>query len=1265
MADASLGGLNMKKLQFVGLSLLCVTLLALLCGANAAWAQDVTATITGTITDPSGAPIAGATVTAHDTARGTSWSSVTNTDGIYNIIRVPIGNYDLKVEAKGFETAVHQAFTLVLNQTARIDVQMKVGELSSTVEVSGAPPVLQTETTAVSSIVDAQTITALPLAARNYVQLSLLSPGATTVNPSSLSQPQLMTGAGRPDINGNREQAVGFLLDGIVNQEAKNDEVAYTPNVDAIQEFNIVTQNPSADFGNYAGGVISVSIKSGTNAFHGDAFEFLRNDFMNSNSKTSSWATGEVQPKPTLRYNMFGGTAGGPIIKDKLFFFGDYQGMRIPSSSPENAQLLTQSERGGDFGQLCTQLPAAEGGPGAFNASGICSNPAGQLVDPHNGGAMIPSNKMSNSTLTESAFATALFADTKYYPLPTTDTAYGSNYSFKAGNNFNSDQGDLRIDYKPSDMDSVFGRFSKFDTSQGVFTGLPFANAGAAEGTDEPGWSGSLDWTHTLTANILNDARVGVNVFRFNQDQTPTTGLGNISEQLGIAGANEQAPGLVQITIPTGTGGNGNLGLINLWQIFRDTEIQAEDNVIISHGRHTFKTGFQFIRERNNYVYPGNEGVLGNIAINSSTGVLAGNVILPGATTACGGGCETGVADFWAGITASGGQRDSGSATLEQLRGNILSGYVQDDWKIKPTVTLNLGVRFEDHTPQYEVNNRVVNFGLQSGAIETVVPGSSGYSDRALYNNYTGLGDWNPRLGVAWSPRFLNGKTVFRAAYGTSSYVEGGGSNEELSLNLPYGNFESMYPAGIGALGQPWQSSPPCPSPQFSCYAGSRIRIFDQNFRPALIQQWNFTIEQQISNQLTFQIGYVGQKGTHLLNFEDVAQREGLNAAGTLALPGQQIVSEAAGPFLGGLGGPCTFNPKGGGVFGTPNAASVTYAGTWNCGTAGSLYNADSGGNGYNAFGALAGANMSNSNQRYDGLQAVLKERGSHGLDGQLAYTYSKCLSNSPGYFGTGWGSTNAQSSGGQPGWQNIYDPNANWGPCYYDQTHIISGYFSYQLPFGRGKQFGHDANPVVNALINNWQISGILTLHSGNALTLNDFGGWSAYGDHSGTNSVGPYTLSNLPNCNGPINIVDKFVPFSGGVPAHIQWFATSNITTVPNANVLTTYTNTGTVANPIAGAATSPIATGGGSFGTCSVGNIRGPWTKVLDASLQKEVNIGEKRTLQLRLDALNAFNTPIWTFSGGPAGGSFDSGSAALGQITGSQGARQLQIALKFIF
>lgn len=1270
----------MKKLQSLGLGLVLFALVALLFGAHSARAQDVTATITGTVTDPAGAPIVGAKATAHDTDRGTNWSSVTNEAGVYNIIRIPVGTYDLKVENPGFQTTAIPAFTLVLNQTARIDVQLKMGAVTETVEVTGETPLLQTESTEVSDLVDARTITTLPLAARNYVQLSLLSPGTTTVNPSSLSQPQLMTGAGRPDINGNREQAVGFLLDGIVNQEAKNNEVAYMPNVDAIEEFNIVTQNPGADFGNYAGGVISVGIKSGTNRFHGDGFEFLRNNYLDSEPKSLLWTSGSANcfPStigrpgvgapvqcPTLRYNMFGGTVGGPIIKDKLFFFGDYQGMRIPTGTPQSAQLLTQSERSGDFGQLCTQLPGDEGGPGVFNASGVCSNPAGQLVDPKNGNAAIPFNKMSNSTLTESPVATALFADTKDYPLPTSDSAYGANYSFNAGNHFNSDQGDLRIDYKPNNLDSIFGRFSKWDTSQAIFTGLPFSNAGAAEGTDEPGWSGAVSWTHSLNPNLLNEARVGVNAFRFNQNQTPTTGLGNVSEKLGIAGANGQAPGLLQISIPTGPGGNASLGLINLWQIFRDTEIQLEDNVVYTRGRHTLKSGFQFIRERNNYVYPGNEGALGNININSSTGINAANAVLKSTGKPCGAGCETGVADFWSGITAGGGFRDSGSATLEQLRGGIFGGYFQDDWKLKPNITLNLGVRFEDHTPFYEINNRVVNFDITTGAIQTVVPGASGYSNRALYNNYTGIGDWNPRLGVAWTPRFLHGKTVIRAAYGTSSYVEGGGSNEELSLNLPYGNFESTYPTGVGALGSAWSSAPPCPAPQFSCYAGSRIRIFDQNFRPALIQQWNVTVEQQLSNTLTFQIGYVGQKGTHLLNFEDVAQREGLNAQGTVALPGQQIVGEAAGPFLGGLGGPCSFDPKAGGVFGTTTATQVTYVGKWTCGTAGSLFNADSGGNGFNAFGALAGANMSNSDQRYDALQAVLRERSYHGLDGQLAYTYSKCLTNSPGYFGTGWGATGAQSSGGQPGWENIYNPQANWGPCYYDETHIVSAYLTYQLPVGRGKQFGHDANRVVDAIIGNWQISSIITLHSGNALTLNDFGGWGAYGDHSGTNSIGPYTLANLPNCNGPINIQDKFVPYSNGVAAHIQWFDPSNISTVPTANVFTTYNNVGTVANPVAGSVIGNAASGGGSFGTCSVGNIRGPWTKIVDMSLQKDITVTEGKTLQLRLDAFNAFNHAIWDFSGGPANGSFDSGSASLGWITGSQGARQLQLAVKFIF
>jgi len=312
---------------------------------------------------------------------------------------------------------------------------------------------------------------------------------------------------------------------------------------------------------------------------------------------------------------------------------------------------------------------------------------------------------------------------------------------------------------------------------------------------------------------------------------------------------------------------------------------------------------------------------------------------------------------------------------------------------------------------------------------------------------------------------------------------------------------------------------------------------------------------------------------------------------------------------------------------------------------------------------ALAGINEDNGNSRYDSLQAVLKEQSWHGLTGQVAYTYSKCLTNSPGYFGVAGGGWTTQatteSSSGIYGTQNIYDPHSDWGPCYYDETHILSTYLYYDLPFGRGKQFGSDVSPVVNQIIGNWQIAGIISAHSGNALTLNYFGGWgspagpgpSSYGDASGTNGIGPYTLSERPNCNGPIKILNQFHPAvlnpDGTVNqgAYIQYFDTSNI---------------------------GPPALG--TFGTCGVGNIRGPRDQNWDLSIQKQFGITESKRLELRLDMLNAFNYTHWTFAGSVWNGSFsagawpvpgNSGSANTGRIVSSQGARQLQLGLKFIF
>jgi len=1221
----------MRKLTWGFCVLLALATIAAI--ATPLWSQEVTAGIVGTVTDPSGAPIAGAAVTASDTERGTVWTAQTDGSGAYNIPRIPVGTYTVKITASGFQTAVQPPFTLTLNQTARVDMKMQVGKVSETVEVSGAAPILQTQSVDVSTLIDANTNVSLPLASRNYLQLTLLAPGSTSVDPDGMRQPQSMPSADRPYINGNREQANEYLIDGIQNSEDKNNEVGYTPNIDAIQEFNLITQNASAEFGNYQGGIVSTTIKSGTNSFHGDLYEFFRNDALDANLASAGWTQGTVPPgtlgfnsqgialKPELRYNQFGGTFGGPIVKNKLFFFADYQAQRLVNAGPTGAQVLTSQARTGDFGQLCT------GFGGTFNSAGTCTGAeagvTSQLVYPNgpNVGKDIPYNNLVNAGYTVDPVAANIFAQTKYYPVPAVNTLSANNLFYNSGNDLNNNQGDLKIDYVASQRDHLFARYSQMDLVQPTFTGCIFCNSGATEGSDEPVNNVAVDWTRSISTNLLNEARVGFNHVRYNQRLTPTSSLGDISQSLGINGGNAQAPGLVELNI-TGTvpGAVAGLGLENLIQEFHDGQIQYEDNVIWTHARHQFKFGFQFIRDQQNYIYAGNDGILGTLTLGTATG--------------------SGLADFWlgnvAGLTSS--PRDFGGQVSKpaELRGNTFGVFGQDDWRVTPTLTLNLGLRFEDHTPLAEIDNQAVNFGLYTGTIYTAtgVDGTTKFPNQALYYNYTGIGDWQPRVGISWAPASLQGKTVFRGGFGISEFMEGGGSNEELNMNLPFGVLEQYAAGGIGTLANGFggnSSAASCPQGiVFSCYAGNRIRVFDQHFKPAMIDQWNFTIQHQFTNTLTAQIGYVGERGAHLLNFEDIAQSIPLDAAGKIAGAGDPIVTRVPGPFLGG-GTPGSLyladNPQ----FNTPN-----------CGTAG---------NPICGVETLAGANMSNSDQKYNALQAVLQKRIGSGLEGQVAYTWSKCMSNSPGYFGTGWGSTNAMSSGGQPGWENIYNPRLDWGPCYYDQTHIVTSYVTYQLPFGRGRQFGHDMNPALNGVLGNWEIGAIVTLHTGNALTLNNFGGWGVAGNSDNTNGIDPETLAGLPDCSGTPTVLNQKVPVSGTQPAYIQYI------------------------NGSFGSNVSPAAPN--TFGTCTVGNVRGPGYADFDLSLHKDFLITESKRLEFRIEGLNAFNHPVWTFSGGPDNGSFDPSTYTLvngvqtpsnpnfGRITGSQGARELQFAMKFYF
>src|SRR6266571_4523836 len=345
------GSVMHRSISFAVVLLLFVAIVGSLVPLSA---QEITAAIVGTVTDPSGAPISGASVTATDTERGTVWTAKTNDAGVYNLPRVPVGNYTVKVSAPGFQTAVHPPFTLVLNQTAPIDVQMKMGKVTETVEVTSTAPILKTETTQVDTIIDSATNDRLPLATRNYVELTLLSPGSVSPDPTNFNNGDNTANGARPYINGNREQANNFILDGMDNNQVSDNLLGYTPAPDAIQEFNLITQNASAEFGNFMGGIVNATIKSGTNSYHGDVWEFFRNDKLNANSWSNNFNTTagvwDPLPKSKLRWNMFGATLGGPILKNKLFFFVDYQGQRfdIPSSFGTK-NVFTAAERTGDF----------------------------------------------------------------------------------------------------------------------------------------------------------------------------------------------------------------------------------------------------------------------------------------------------------------------------------------------------------------------------------------------------------------------------------------------------------------------------------------------------------------------------------------------------------------------------------------------------------------------------------------------------------------------------------------------------------------------------------------------------------------------------------------------------------------------------------------------------------------------------------------------------------------------------------------------------
>ncbi len=1145
-------------------------LAALSVGAMTMSGQEVTATINGTVTDPSGAAVSGARVVATDLDRGVKTTTTTNGAGAYTFPRLPVSRYSVRVEANGFQAAVKPEVLLVLNQIAKVDVQLQVGNVSQTVEVNSAAPILQTESTQVGTLIDSHALVSMPLSTRNYGELALLAPGSVTTNASSFTGGSGASAglntfySGRPYINGNREQDDNYILDGLDNNQADEGGIAYAPSPDAIQEFDLITTNASAEFGNYLGGIINATLKSGTNQFHGDAFEFFRNDKLNANLWQNNW---QHLARPLLRYNEFGGTAGGPIKKNKLFFFADYQGERYDQPGTAGGfTVFTAAERPGggpngssNFGDLCTSIG------GTFNGAGVCSNPVGQLYNPYsssspNTRSIFPNNIIPANLINPVA---AKILSSSLYPAPIngnfTNNAVNVSHSYT-----NGDQGDAKVDWIATDKDHVYGRYTQQYVTNPTTNSQPLLFNSS---NIYPLYSGTLDWTHTFGPSFVNDARAGVNYFPVNAYSSVSNGTGqNLPSVFGIPGV----PSTFLPTIDLVNSLVSNFGTTDIVQAFNDTVIQAEDTAIIVKGRHTMHVGFQFFRYRDDVFYSGQGGAAGMFDFNGQYTALGGS------TSALG----NGGADFLLGLPEfiELGQ----NVGTRGLRYSEIGAFFQDDWHVNDHLTLNLGLRYELHTPQYEVDNRATNYGLISGQVYLAGNGSNcGFSNcQALYNQYNGITNYQPRIGLAWTP--FGSKTVIRAGWGVTDFFEGIGVANIPAANPPFqGAGQQSYLATSALPGstltQGFSILPPpvctpaaavsTPSPG-ACFQSQTIHILNPDYRPTVSQQWNFTVQHQFGNSTTMQVGYVGEKNTHLTNIYYGQQRV-LNPNGTLSngryLTGNLALQEETGGVVG-----------------------------------------------YNA--GIERVIDSNGYGNYNALQASIQRRLANGLQFQLNYTWSKCLTNAPGFFGQ-YGDANSgqsQANGGYAFPQYTYNQHADYGPCPNDVEHEFNGFVTYDLPFGHNRMFGSNSNKFVDGVLGGWQVNLLMNVHGGFPFEV-------TASDNPGTRSGNPRA-----NCIAPSIVYGDQDSSKGGY----QFWDPASFT--------------------------QPI----GTLGSCGTGVIRGPGMTEADLGVSKLFHFTEAQSLEIRGEAINLANTVILNAPTGRIGASF-------GLVQSAQLPRNVQLALKYNF
>ena len=1192
-----------------------------LASCSALFAQGNAGRVLGTITDQTGGAISGATVTITDIQRGTSRTLTTDEAGSYNAPNLIPGTYTVKAEDKGFKSVERQNVVLDVGGEIRVDLTLQPGEQTQTITVTEAIPLVDTSSAELGGTLQNQVINDLPLNGRNFENLLDLRPGVQKY-PGNAG----WTNAS----NGNRPHDNMFLVDGmdsndpwmaqsVMNAVMAAGDAGTMLSIDAIDEFKTEV-NPRAEYGWKPGAVVNVGIKSGTNSIHGTAYAYGRD----GNWDARDYFNQAPAVQPPVEVEQFGASVGGPIKKDKLFYFGNFESQRYAVGNP-----------------AVHDVPITAAGVGGLNAKGFDTN----LI----AGCLAAGSGLAPLSAQLAGLSTACTPLSNYPGIfPVNSGANGTTIQTNVNSINRIYEGIGKVDYHLNENNTISGMYF-ISPGSGTFADNPQLQLTPQQLTNQYARSqvGSGNWTWTPNSNWVNEVRIGYSHYFQTflsadaTDNPANYSLNGSTYHFYTGQTNPKYFGFPQITFQGGFAGDFSLGASWPKTVGPDSVLQVVDHVSYLRGNHAFKFGFEFLE-------------------NKSTNNVTANTKGP---------MRFGSLDAYFTGTPNQARFTSGNL-LRHLSSEGYAGFFQDDWRIKPRVTLNLGIRYEVNTVVKEANDLEGNFSPTIG-LEQV-----GHGISSVYN-----GDHNnvsPRLGIAWDVSG-NGKTVVRAGGGIlyeqmsfdNTMAVGnllGLRTEPTGVQL-YANGASLGTAGgtidvgqinftgnaLGAVASGWANNgpnapvynaiPSCgdgtpvpgvvPTPQPCIILG-----VTPNLRTPYVASWMVDLQRAITNNMSLDLAYVGNRGIKLLGLTDINQPQFANAGGFSPGWGNPAVAGTAAQLCLASAGDATpydnCSPNGGAeTAAQPFATKFPYLGQ-------------------------VEFESNNNFSTYNGLQATLTQRTSHGLSFVLGYTYSHSI-------GTGYDN-----------WSFLLPINSDnvkqlYGNTLFDITHRLTYSLTYAIP---GKK-----SP--GQLLEGWSVNSIVTLEGGAPWGVND-----VTTDFSGTAEV------TNPDTNGeqwdffgsPSDFkTTKAFQFSNGGAGGIPYFAgTSNPTCLAKSTALgqlavASLTNLGCYA--VGNSVLVPPAYG--SYGTMGINPFRGPAFYNWDFSVTKEMKFRERLTAQFRAEFFNVINHPnIANPFGGPGGSNMftdPSGTAGVdfgfqpftpdvvisNPVLGSGGPRAIQLGLKLIF